>query len=66
VVFRAGNGGELMFKTFFCHNGSPFVRFQTKGLRKWNVQRNTKSDEKPDSIPEIENRLRSGGIGKSG
>jgi hypothetical protein len=55
-----------MFKTFFCHNGSTFVRFQTEGLRKWNVQRNTKSDEKPDSIPEIENRLRSGGIGKSG
>jgi hypothetical protein len=31
----------------------------------WTIQRNTKSDEKSDSILEMENRFRSGGIGKS-
>jgi hypothetical protein len=31
----------------------------------WTIQRNTKSDEKSDSILEIKNRFRSDGIGKS-
>ncbi len=42
-----------------------FLRFQTKELRIWTIQRNAESDEKPDSFLEVENRFRSAGIGES-
>ncbi len=43
----------------------PFLRFQTKELRIWTIQRNAESDEKPGSVLYIENRFRSAGIGDS-
>jgi hypothetical protein len=42
-----------------------FLRFQTKELRIWTIQRNAESDEKPDSILYMENRFRPVGIGES-
>ncbi len=44
----------------------PSLRFQTEELRIWDIQRNSKSDEKPDSIQQMEKQLRSAGIGESG
>jgi len=42
-----------------------FLRFQTKELRIWTIQRNAESDEKPGSILYMENRFKSGGIRES-
>jgi len=42
----------------------PFIRFQTKELSMWINQRNAVSDEQQDSIQQIQNRFRSGGMGK--
>ena len=44
---------------------TPFLRFQTKELRIWTIQRNAESDEKPGSILYMENRFKSAGIGES-
>jgi len=38
------------------------MRFQTVELEIWVIQRNAKTDEKPDSIQQMEKQLRSGGI----
>ncbi len=42
-----------------------FLKFQTKELRIWTIQRNAESDEKPGSILYMENRFRSAGIEES-
>ena len=43
----------------------PFLRFQTKELRIWTIQRNAESDEKPGSILQMENHFKSAGIGET-
>jgi len=42
-----------------------FLRFQTKELRIWTIQRNAESEEKPSSVLYMENRFRPAGIGES-
>ena len=56
----AEDGGELTFKTFFCHNGAPILRFQTKEPSIRIIRWTAKFDGNLDSILQIENRFRSG------
>jgi hypothetical protein len=56
---------ELTFKTFICHNGTPFLRFQTKEFSMWNIRGSVKIRWEPDSILEIENLFRSVLAGES-
>ncbi len=56
---------SLRLKPSLAIMAPSFLRFQTKELRIWTIQRNTESDEKPGSIQYMENRFRSAGIGES-
>jgi hypothetical protein len=38
------------------------LRFKTKELGLWIIDRNPRSDERQDPIQQIENRFRSGGV----
>jgi hypothetical protein len=41
---------KFKFKTFFCHISTPFLRFQTEGLKIRIIQRNAQSDKIQDLI----------------
>jgi hypothetical protein len=36
------DSGESTFKTFICHNGTSFFRFQTEELSMWNIRKSAK------------------------
>ncbi len=58
--------GKFKLKTFLCHNGA-LVKVSNKGTQYSDYSKeHRESDEIQDSIPQMENRFRSVGIGKSG
>jgi hypothetical protein len=61
----AKNSGELAFKTFVCHNDTPFFKVSSRSIQYVDYSKEHKSNQESDSIQLMENRFRSVGIGKS-